>query len=161
MGGPLLIGTGGRMNTLVPLFTIGVFVGFTLSQAGMVRHRWADRPYGRAPRAALNGAGAPAPGAAAIIIAITKFPESGGLIVAMPLLVEPIVNYVRGVGEPRVFMLIPEAEPAYVWQRVLRNQRGAVLAHALRRDTDAVVCRFRFRLDDEPVRGRDTMRSGG
>jgi hypothetical protein len=62
-------------------------------------------------------------------------------------LVEPIVNYVRGVGESHVFVLIPEVEPAHVWQRVLQNQRGAVLAHALRRDTDAVVCRFRFRLD--------------
>jgi len=63
-------------------------------------------------------------------------------------LVDPIVDYVRGVGEPHVFVLIPEVEPAHIWQRVLQNQRGAVLAHALRRDTDAVVCRLRFRLDD-------------
>lgn len=62
-------------------------------------------------------------------------------------LVEPIVEYVRGVGEPHVFVLIPEVQPAHLWQRVLQNQRGAVLAHALRRDTDVVVCRLRFRLD--------------
>ena len=61
-------------------------------------------------------------------------------------LVEPIVEYIRGVDDPHVFVLIPEVEPAHAWQRILQNQRGAVLAHALRRDTDAVVCRLRFRL---------------
>ncbi|MFI6087051.1 hypothetical protein [Streptomyces sp. NPDC051218] len=45
-----------------------------------------------------------------------------------------------------VTVLIPEVEPAHVWQRLLQNQRGAVLAHAVRRDTDAVICRLRFRL---------------
>ncbi|GAA4628839.1 APC family permease [Actinoallomurus vinaceus] len=248
----LLIGTGGDMNTLVPLFAIGVFVGFTLSQAGMVRHWWTVRPRGWRPRAALNGLGAFLTALAAIIVTATKFAEGGWLIVAtMPLmvalmaaihraydrigerlemnrvptrprprralvivpigavnrlteeamsaalsigdrvvalrvthpdepeetrhfieawerwapdvnltlvndtrrrLVEPIVDYVRGVDERHVFVLIPEVEPAHAWQRVLQNQRGAVLAHALRRDTDAVVCRLRFRLTpiDEP-----------
>ena len=71
-------------------------------------------------------------------------------------LVGPIVEYVRGVrarGEPHVFVLIPEVEPVHVWQRILQNQRGAVLAHALRRDTDVVVCRLRFRL--APIAGPD------
>ncbi|GAA2436731.1 hypothetical protein GCM10010191_59430 [Actinomadura vinacea] len=61
-------------------------------------------------------------------------------------LVEPIVRYVRGVREQHVFVLIPEVEPERVWQRILQNQRGGVLAHALRRDTEAVVCRLRFRM---------------
>jgi amino acid transporter len=247
-GALLLIGTDGDMNTLVPLFAIGVFVGFTLSQAGMVRHWWTARPYGWRPRAALNGFGALLTGLAAIIVTTTKFTEGGWLIVAtMPLmvllmsaihraydrigqrleldrtparprprrslvivpiggvnrltqeamsaalsigdrvvalrvthpdepeetkqfidawerwapdinlalvndnhrrLVEPIVEYLRGLDEPKVFVLIPEVEPAHMWQRVLQNQRGAVLAHALRRDTDVVVCRLRFRLEN-------------
>ncbi|MFD9668830.1 amino acid permease [Rhodococcus sp. NPDC059968] len=54
----LLIGSGGNMNALVPLFAIGVFVGFTLAQVGMVRHWRADRTPGWAWRAALNGFGA-------------------------------------------------------------------------------------------------------
>ncbi|MGC7097442.1 hypothetical protein ACPZ19_22440 [Amycolatopsis lurida] len=36
----------GQMNLLVPLFAIGVFVGFTLSQTGMVRHWLLRRPAG-------------------------------------------------------------------------------------------------------------------
>ncbi|TCN29321.1 hypothetical protein EV644_103716 [Kribbella orskensis] len=50
-----------------------------------------------------------------------------------------------------MFVLIPEVEPEHLWQRILQNNRGALLAHALRKDTDAVVCRLRFRVpDDEP-----------
>jgi hypothetical protein len=56
------------------------------------------------------------------------------------------------VGDRHLLVLTPEAEPAHLWQRILQNRRGAVLA--LRRDTDAVVCRPRFRLDDSPARAR-------
>jgi hypothetical protein len=61
-------------------------------------------------------------------------------------LAAPLVEYLHQVSEPHVFVLIPELEPEHVWQRVLQNQRGAVLARALRRHTDVVVCRLRFRL---------------
>ncbi|WP_435887862.1 histidine kinase [Streptomyces chartreusis] len=62
----------------------------------------------------------------------------------------PIAAYVRDVmaSEPaaRVTVLIPETEPERLWQRLLQNQRGAVVAHAVRKETDAVICRLRFRL---------------
>lgn len=62
----------------------------------------------------------------------------------------PIAAYVREVAtaEPatQVTVLIPETEPERLWQRLLQNQRGAVAAHAVRRETDAVICRLRFRL---------------
>lgn len=48
--------------------------------------------------------------------------------------------------DARVTVLIAEVEPERLWQRLLRNQRGAVGAHAVRRDTDAVICRLRFRI---------------
>jgi hypothetical protein len=60
---------------------------------------------------------------------------------------EPLVEYLRDVPEKQVFVLIAEVEPERVWQRILQNQRGAVLAHALRRRTTVVVCRLRFRID--------------
>ncbi len=54
----------------------------------------------------------------------------------------------RVAHEPatQVTVLIPEAEPERLWQRLLRNQRGAVVAHAVRRESGAVICRLRFRL---------------
>ncbi|MGW7557053.1 amino acid permease, partial [Streptomyces rimosus] len=62
----------------------------------------------------------------------------------------PIAAYVRELRDrdprTRVTVLIPEVEPAHLWQRLLQNQRGAVVAHAVRRTTDATICRLRFRV---------------
>ena len=52
MAGALLIAVGGNTNTLIPLFAIGVFIGFTLSQTGLVVHWRKLRPPGWRRRAA-------------------------------------------------------------------------------------------------------------
>ncbi|MFJ2886114.1 APC family permease [Streptomyces sp. NPDC087305] len=248
----LLVFSGGDTNTLVPLFAIGVFVGFTIAQVGMVRHWRGERGPGRRGKALLNGFGAVLTGVAAVVVTATKLADGAWLIViTLPLLVvafetvhrayahigerlglgripeaphrdrsvvivpvsslsrltsealtaaaslgdevravtvcypdpedrvhlhalerawaewdpgvplvrlacerrtlgRPIAAYVRDVSatEPdtRVTVLIAEVEPVRLWQRLLQNQRGAVVAHAVRRDTDAVICRLRFRL---------------
>ncbi|MFF3608695.1 APC family permease [Streptomyces sp. NPDC002463] len=245
----LLVFSGGDTNTLVPLFAIGVFIGFTIAQTGMVLHRRARRQWGKA---LLNGLGALLTGVSAVVVTAAKFHDGAWLIViALPVLVlafeavhraygrlderlgigripeaphrerslvlvpvssltrltsealtaavslgdevravtvchpdpedlaqtgalerdwalwnpgvplvrlpserrslgRPITAYVRALRETepdtRVTVLVPEAEPEHLWQRLLQNQRGAVVAHAVRRDTDAVVCRLRFRL---------------
>ncbi|MER0445485.1 APC family permease [Streptomyces sp. Edi4] len=254
----LLVFSGGDTNTLVPLFAIGVFVGFTICQSGMVVHWCREGVPGRSRKVLLNGFGAALTGVAAVVVTATKFTDGAWLIVvALPLLVlvleavhraygriaerldlgrvpeppcrdrslvivpvshlsrltrealnaavslgdevravtvshldeedrpqaealrrdwerwSPGVELVelacehRGLGRPvaayvrrvhtyhprtRVTVLIPEVEPAHIWQRVLQNQRGAVLAHAVRRDTDAVICRLRLRLGTPPAR---------
>ncbi|MFE2849514.1 APC family permease [Streptomyces lavendulae] len=252
----LLAFSGGDANTLVPLFAIGVFVGFTICQVGMVRHWSLERPAGWRAKAALNGFGALLTGVSAVVVTATKFTEGAWLIVvALPLIVlgfekvhraydrigerlelgrvpqppersrslvvvpvsglslltcraltaarslgdevlavtvthpapedrraaealrrdwelwnpgvelvelpsptrslgRPVSGYVRGLTEQRpdtqVTVLIPETEPERLWQRMLQNQRGSVVAHAVRRDTDAVICRLRFRITTDP-----------
>ncbi|MFC7307029.1 APC family permease [Streptomyces monticola] len=248
----LLLFSGGDTNTLVPLFAIGVFVGFTIAQTGMVRHWRRERGPKWLGKAVLNGLGALLTGVSAVVVTATKFHDGAWLIVvALPLLVvsfetvhraytaigerldlgrvpdcphrdrslvivpvsglsrltaealnaavslgdevravtvthlepedresasalrrdwqlwdpgvelvelksghrtvgRPIAEYVRKIYQyhpgTRVTVLIPEVEPSRVWQRMLQNQRGAVVAHAVRRDTDAAICRLRFRL---------------
>ncbi|MFI8817773.1 MULTISPECIES: APC family permease [unclassified Streptomyces] len=248
----LLVFSGGDTNTLVPLFAIGVFVGFTICQVGMVRHWYGQRPARWRAKAALNALGALLTGVSAVVVTATKFTEGAWLIVlALPLLVlgferihrsyarigarlelgripqpprqehsvvvvpvsglskltcralsaarslgeevlavtvthpapedrkaaealrrdwelwNPGVELIeiaaptRSLGRPvsayvgelarshpgaQVTVLIPETEPARLWERLLQNQRGAVVAHAVRRDTDAVICRLRFRV---------------
>ncbi len=84
----LLIVSKGDTQALVPLFAIGVFVGFTLSQAGMVRHWHERRPPGWARRAAINGFGAVLTFLAIIIELVSKFTEGAWLIVlVIPLLI--------------------------------------------------------------------------
>ncbi len=248
----LLVFSGGDTNTLVPLFAIGVFIGFTICQVGMVRHWYGERPRGWQAKAALNGLGALLTGVSAVVVTATKFTEGAWIIVlALPLLVlgfekihrayteigerlelgripqaprrsrsvvvvpvsglsrltsqaltaarslgddvlavtvthptpedrqtaealrrdwelwkpgvelielssgtrslgRPLAAYVRKLSQShpdaQVTVLIPETEPAHLWQRLLQNQRGSVVAHAVRRDTDAVICRLRFRI---------------
>ncbi|MFH8606975.1 APC family permease [Streptomyces sp. NPDC018029] len=248
----LLLFSGGDTNTLVPLFAIGVFVGFTVAQTGMVLHWRRERGARWRAKALLNGLGALLTGVSAIVVTATKFHDGAWLIVvALPLLVlsfetvhrayakigerlgigrvpepphrdhslvvvpvgglskltgealnaavslgdevravtvtydepedreaaaalrrdwelwnpgvdlielrsrhrtvgRPVAEYVRRIYDyhpgTRVTVLIPETEPAHLWQRILQNQRGAVVAHAVRRDTDAAICRLRFRL---------------
>ncbi|MFB7980453.1 APC family permease [Streptomyces vinaceus] len=250
----LLVLSGGDTNTLVPLFAIGVFVGFTICQVGMVRHWSGERPARWRGKAVLGGFGAVLTGVAAVVVTATKFTEGAWIVVlALPLLVlgfekiqrtyarigerlelgripqpptrsrslvvvpvsglskltcraltaarsmgdevlavtvthpapedrraaealrrdwelwnpgvelvevtsqtralgRPVSGYVRELTaahpDSQVTVLIPETEPARLWQRLLQNQRGSVVARAVRRDTDAVICRLRFRIGE-------------
>ena len=71
---------------------IGVFVSFTLSQAGMVihwRHAARRRAGGRAP--SINGVGAVVTGIVLVIVAITKAAEGAWIIIVMiPALVDDL-----------------------------------------------------------------------
>jgi len=84
----LLVVAKGDTQALVPLFAIGVFVGFTLSQAGMVRHWRAQGGSGWRMRAIINGVGAVFTLAALAIELISKFTEGAWLVViVVPALV--------------------------------------------------------------------------
>ncbi|WP_443678263.1 APC family permease [Nocardia amikacinitolerans] len=110
----LLIGAGGTMNALVPLFAIGVFVGFTIAQVGMVRHWWLTRGAGWRMRLALNGFGALLTTAAALITTAMKFTEGAWLIVlVLPTLVfamQRVRATYRRIGHCRAAGAIP-AQP--------------------------------------------------
>ena len=78
----------GNTNSLIPLYAIGVFVCFSLSQAGMVRHWFDSRAQGWRWRAVLNGVGAVATALVAIVQVVTKFTEGGWIVVLLiPLLI--------------------------------------------------------------------------
>ena len=93
----LLVVSRGNTQALVPLFAIGVFVGFTLSQAGMVRHWRAERGDGWARRAAINGVGAVLTTVALAIELISKFTEGAWLVVIVVPLLVLMFSRVRGI----------------------------------------------------------------
>ncbi|MFF7634743.1 APC family permease [Kitasatospora sp. NPDC008050] len=76
----LLVGAQGDTQALVPVFAIGVFIGFTISQVGMVRHWRLERGPGWRGRALLNGVGAVLTAAATVIELIAKFGKGGWLV---------------------------------------------------------------------------------
>jgi len=83
----LLIATGAIVTDLVPAYAIGVFIGFTISQAGMVVHWRRLRNDGWRGRAILNGIGAVVTFVVLIVITAAKFSDGGYLVfIAIPLL---------------------------------------------------------------------------
>jgi amino acid transporter len=84
----LLIVSRGDTQALVPVFAVGVFVGFTLSQVGMVRHWYSERSPGYRGKALINGVGAVLTFAATVIELISKFLAGAWLVALLiPLLV--------------------------------------------------------------------------
>jgi amino acid transporter len=86
----LLVAFGGITDRLIPLFAIGAFLAFTLSQAGMVQHwrRCGDNSRRARLSLLLNAAGALATGVTLVVVAVSKFSEGAWLtLVILPLLV--------------------------------------------------------------------------
>jgi hypothetical protein len=83
----LLVAVSAETNRLIPLFTIGVFIGFTISQVGLVRHWRELRPPRWRLRAAVNGTGAVMTAIAVVVFLATKFLAGAWVItLVIPLL---------------------------------------------------------------------------
>jgi amino acid transporter len=84
----LLIVFGGSTHALIPLYAVGVFTAFTLSQTGMVRHWWKERGPRWRTHAAVNAVGAAATATVVTIIGATKFTHGAWVvIIVIPLLI--------------------------------------------------------------------------
>ena len=83
----LIIAFGGLTNALIPLYAVGVFTSFTLSQLGMVRYQQRHKAQGWRLGAAVSGLGAAVTFCVLIIVAGTKF-TSGAWV---PLIVLPAI----------------------------------------------------------------------
>ncbi|WP_157947715.1 APC family permease [Abditibacterium utsteinense] len=86
--GALVVGFRGSVHALIPLFAIGVFLSFTLSQAGMVRHWLHEKSAGWRAKLAVNAVGASATAVVTVVFAIVKFRDGAWMIlILIPALV--------------------------------------------------------------------------
>jgi amino acid transporter len=110
----LVIAFGGSVTALIPLYTVGVFVAFTLSQTGMVR-RWrrlrAEVPTWRR-KATINGIGAITTGIVAVEVAASKFLLGAWLVlILIPILVAMMLFIARQYRSSGVALAVrPDAE---------------------------------------------------
>jgi len=100
----LLIGLfAGDTHALLPLYAIGVFISFTLSQSGMVRRWLRLREKGWRWRVWVNGVGAVVTGIVLLTLAVTKFVEGAWIVVVViPLLVVTFIVMHRHYEEVAV-----------------------------------------------------------
>ena len=101
--GVLIFIFGGNTHALIPLFAVGVFLAFTLSQAGMVLHWIREKGSGWWLKALANGVGSIATVVTLFVVGISKFKEGAWLtILVIPLLVIvflKIQSHYREVGK--------------------------------------------------------------
>lgn len=84
----LLVLFKGSTHLLIPLYAVGVFTAFTLSQIGMVKHWFKDKGKGWLKSAVINGVGGVVTGVVLVIIAVEKFSHGAWIIlIAIPGLV--------------------------------------------------------------------------
>ena len=77
----------GETHLLIPLYAIGVFIDFTISQAGMIRHWLTSREPGWQRRLAINATGCVLTFSVGIIVTLAKAPQSLLVLILIPVLV--------------------------------------------------------------------------
>jgi len=83
----LIVAFGGETHALIPLYSVGVFVAFTVGQSGMIVHWLRERPPGWRRRLAINSIGCALTATVAVVVMIAKAPTSLLVVVVIPILV--------------------------------------------------------------------------
>jgi len=120
----LLVFFDGDTHALIPLYSVGVFVCFTLSQVGMVRHWHRHREPGWWLRAGINSVGAAMTAVVLVVVTSVKFTDGAYLVVILiPLLVAMMVfirrQYLASARELRV-------QADLVFDALQREERAVV-----------------------------------
>ena len=154
----LLVVFGGDTHALIPLYMIGVFVSFTLSQAGMVIHWRQLRTLGWRASALINGFGAVVTAVVLGIVAATKAAEGAWIIIVMiPVLVTIFEvtrrHYDHVAGELTLQGWTPEPAGRHVAIVPIGGIQRAVVkalryAHSLSSDVRAVYVEIDPRATD-------------
>lgn len=112
----LLVAVNGNTNALIPMFAIGVFTGFTLSQSGLVVHWSKSKPPRWRYKRALNGIGALVTAVSTIVFLVTKFTSGAWIVlIAVPILLimfKRIQKYYARVGSELKLGYVP-GKPKY------------------------------------------------
>ncbi len=130
VAGTLVVAFGGETHLLIPLYAVGVFIDFTISQSGMVRHWLRERPTGYVRRLAINALGAVLTGVVAVVVAIAKAPTSFIVLVLMAILFA-VMTFIRRQYDGQAAEL--EVRPDIVFERPHREQRVVVPVNGINR----------------------------
>ena len=107
-----------REQAMLPLYALGVFAAFTLSQSGMVLRWWRLRGNGWLRNALINGFGATITGLVMIVIAITKFNQGAwAIIVIIPAVVIVLLNIRKHYLDVAEQLSLADAPPPVALRR--------------------------------------------
>jgi len=129
----LIVAFGGVTTLLIPLYSVGVFVCFTLSQGGMVLHWRRNREPGWARRMLINAFGAILTAVVLIIVVYEKFAGGAYLVVILiPILVGVMLFINRQYAASSRHLAL---RPGYVVKPMIREERAIVPIPTINRAT--------------------------
>ena len=171
LAGGVVVMFGGLPHRLIPMYAVGVFLSFTLSQMGMVQHWRKVRSPGWRWKAAVNGGGALATGIVLLVLAESKLTHGAWVVL---LLIPTFVYLFRAIKRHYVSvshqLAIPHEVPKSIWTADSEQRHKVVVplaglnrcsiaaiqfAQSLSRDVTAVV------VDIEPDASRSMRKRWG
>lgn len=160
VAGLILWAFGGSVTNLIPLYTIGVFLAFTLSQGGLVRRWWRLRNPGWRISVVINTIGATVTGVTLLVVAYTKFTFGAWMVLlVLPLLVlmlYSISQHYRSVADALTLedldAPLPPPAPPVVIVPVARLDRAALQAIAFARSISPFVRAVHIATSEESAR---------
>jgi amino acid transporter len=126
----LIVLFGGETHLLIPLYAVGVFIDFTISQSGMIRHWRRERPPGWRRRLAINAFGCALTAVVAVVVTIAKAPQSLIVIFLIPVLVGLMAFVHRQYGAQAMELAVRDD---YVVGLPHREQRVVVPVNGINR----------------------------
>jgi amino acid transporter len=91
----LVVIFGGHTHALIPLYAVGVFIDFTIAQAGMIRHWWRERTPGWRRRLTINAIGCVSTAIVAIVVTTIKFVDGAWLVVLLIPILVAVMLFIR------------------------------------------------------------------
>jgi hypothetical protein len=126
----LIVAFNGETHLLIPLYAVGVFIDFTISQAGMIRHWLRERPPGWQRRLAINAFGCTLTAIVAVVVTYAKAPASLIVLVLIPFLVLLMLGIRRQYEGQAAELLVRED---VVFAGPHREQRAVVPVNGINR----------------------------
>ena len=131
MAAVLVIVFGGETKALIPLYAVGVFTGFTLSQSGMVVYQWRNRGQRWRVAMGISAVGSTATGVVLLVVVVSKFTIGAWLpVVVIPALVTLLLSIRRHYDRVRAQTQAPPD-----WRPKRHTHTVVVLVGAIHKGT--------------------------
>ena len=154
----LLVYYGGDTNALIPLYSVGVFVSFTISQGGMVKHWLRVKGDKWRGRVGINALGAVMTGIVSVVVLVAKAPASLLVAVIIPVLVVMMLAIARQYSNAGKQLSV---KPDVIFNKPTRHERVVIPVPALTRAVVQAVQVGRALSDDvQMVHVTDDVEAG-
>ncbi len=133
----VVIAGGGSTHALIPLYAVGVFIDFTISQSGMVRHWLSTKDQGWRYRLVINATGAVLTGVIAVVVTSVKFTSGAWFITLLIPSLVAIMLFIHRQYEGQAAEL--DVRDDLVFDRPHREQRVVIPVNGINRSVVQAV----------------------